>query len=326
MYMNSMFSSIKDSSQKRLDELRTAISTMSFPPSLKEKICIFACGSLGRLEMTEQSDLDLFFISDCDSINDKGQSISNISNLDKYRFFAQLDKINKSLHYIDPSKGGLYWDFTSKRNLLDIGSRVEDYNNSFTARMLLLLESKPLYNSAAYDELVKETVLKYFVDYEDYSDKFYPLFLMNDILRYWYTLTLNYEYRRDASEDVNKKYWKRLKLKYPRLITCFSMLACLYQEKISPEAVIQIVKMTPFERLELLAENNEKLKDVVSRIFTEYESYLELRKQGPEWWDMADHKREAFTRADTFHDIVLHDFMKIISETNPALRSSVDVY
>lgn len=324
--MNDLFRSTKDSSQKRLEELQKEIANIEFPPSLKDKICIFACGSLGRLEMTEQSDLDLFFISDFDISDEDGKHEKTAPNLDKYRFFAQLYEINRRLHYKDPSKGGIYWVFTSKRDMLDIGSRVEDYNNSFTARMLLLLESKPLYNSQMYDELVNETVEKYFVDYEDHSDKFYPLFLMNDIRRYWYTLTLNYEYRRDANDDGNKKYWKRLKLKYPRLLTCFSMLACLYQKRISPEMVVEIVKMTPFERLEMLARNNSDLESAVSDIFTQYEWYLKLREQGPEWWNDLSNKDNAFSRADDFHKTVLQKFMKPISEANPTLRDKVDVY
>lgn len=322
--MDMCFTKIKTTSQKRLEELQEEISKVELQDTLENKICVFACGSLGRLEMTEQSDLDLFFISNVDWT--EGQSEKSIPTLDKYLFFSQLYDINRRLHYKDPSKRGMYWEFISKRNLLDIGSREEDYNNSFTARMLLLLESKPLYNQLAYDNLIKETVGKYFVDYEDYSEEFYPLFLMNDILRYWYTLTLNYEYRRDASEDANKKYWKRLKLKYPRLITCFSMLACLYQERITPGDVVDFSKITPFERLELLAKKDENLREVVSSIFTEYEWYLELRKQGPEWWNDSKHKSEAISHAEGFHSLVVHDFMKKVSDSNPALRSRVDVY
>ena len=322
--MDMSFTKIKSTSQERLEELRKEISKIELQDTLENKICVFACGSLGRLEMTEQSDLDLFFISNVDWA--EGQTEMSVPTLDKYLFFSQLYDINRRLQYKDPSKRGMYWDFISKRNLLDIGSREEDYNNSFTARMLLLLESKPLYNQPAYDKLIKETVGKYFVDYEDYSDEFFPLFLMNDILRYWYTLTLNYEYRRDFSEDANKKYWKRLKLKYPRLITCFSMLACLYQEKITPDDVVHFSEITPFERLELLAQKDENLREVVTSIFTEYEWYLELRKQGPEWWNDPDHKSEAISRAEGFHSLVVHDFMKKVSDSNPALRSRVDVY
>ena len=203
--MSTTFENIRVESQKKLDELRNELKLAYPEGNLNNQICIYACGSMGRLEMTEKSDLDLFFVTEAIKVEDFA-----IANLDKYLFFSKLYEINSRLKYQDPSKGGIYWEFTPKENLLDIGSRQEDYNNSFTARMLLLLESKPLYNENAYKKIVKETIDKYFSDYTDYSDEFYPLFLMNDILRYWYTLTLNYEYRRDDSDDANKRYWKRL--------------------------------------------------------------------------------------------------------------------
>lgn len=319
--MSTTFEKIKAESQKRLDELRHELN-LAYPESeINNQICIFACGSLGRLEMTEKSDLDLFFVTESNESQD-----FTISNLDKYLFFSKLYAINSKLNYQDPSKGGMYWEFTPKENLLDIGSRQEDYNNSFTARMLLLLESKPLYNDKTYKKILKETIDKYFSDYTDYPNEFYPLFLMNDILRYWYTLTLNYEYRRDDKDDTNKRYWKRLKLKYARLITCYSMLACLYHKNISPEYVLRCVEMTPFERLNMLADEQENLKDIVLKIEEAYEWYLDLRKKGPEWWDVQQHKTDAMTQADNFHNLVVHNFMKCIADGNPALRNRADVY
>lgn len=319
--MSTTFENIRVESQKKLDELRNELRLAYPEGNLNNQICIYACGSMGRLEMTEKSDLDLFFVTE-----DNGFQDFTIPNLDKYLFFSKLYEINSRLKYQDPSKDGMYWEFTPKKNLLDIGSRQEDYNNSFTARMLLLLESKPLYNEKAYKKIVKETIDKYFSDYTDYSDEFYPLFLMNDILRYWYTLTLNYEYRRDDKDDVNKRYWKRLKLKYARLITCYSMLACLYQKNISPEYVLKSVEMTPFERLSMLADEREEIKDIVLKIETAYEWYLELRKKGPGWWGEPQNKVEAMTKADNFHNLVVHNFMKRIADGNPALRNRADVY
>ena len=300
--MSEIFESIKAESQNKLDQLRKELNIAYPKGDLNNRICIYACGSMGRLEMTEKSDLDLFFVTETTDSQD-----APIVNLDKYLFFSKLYEINKRLRYENPSNGGIYWVFTPKENLLDIGSRQEDYNNSFTARMLLLLESKPLYNDDAYNRIVKETINKYFSDYMDYNDQFYPLFLMNDILRYWYTLTLNYEYRRDDKDDANKRYWKRLKLKYARLITCYSMLACLYRKNISPEYVFECVEKTPFERLRMLADEREEIKDIVSKIETSYEWYLELRKQGPEWWDKPQNKTEALTKANEFHNLVVHN-------------------
>lgn len=315
---------IKIESKGKLTQLVSKLE-QAYPlgNSFHKKICVYACGSLGRLEMAENSDLDLFFII---MNSAKKEEKSLCSNLDRYNFFAKLHDIHKELGYKDPSKDGIYWDFISQNNLLDIGSREEDFNNSFTARMLLLLESKPLYNKKAYDRLVKLIVDKYFVDYKGHSSTFYPLFLMNDILRYWYTLTLNYEYRRDNNDSENDKNWKRLKLKYARLITCFSMVSCLYKPEITPEYVIDCIKMTPFERLNMLPSYFEEIDDIIKEIETKYKWFLELKKEDKEWWNIASNKKSAIENAESFHNIVVHELMNKLSCANPELRKRADSY
>jgi hypothetical protein len=309
---------INNNSELKLKQLKFKLKHAFSPNSdFYKNLCVYACGSLGRLELASNSDLDLFFIL----TNNK-----DCTNLDKYIFFAKLHKIHQDLGYKDPSKNGLYWDFISKEMLLDIGSRYEDFNNSFTARMLLILESKPIYNNRSYNYLLKSIINKYFIDYKDHSENFYPLFLMNDILRYWYTLTMNYEYRRDSCDDENKKNWKRLKLKYARLITCFSMLACLYKKGISPEYVITCVKMTPFQRLDMLCTHFSFISENVVKIKNEYEWFLNLKSESPEWWNYGDNKKEALIHADDFHKLVVHDLMKQLSLANPELQRKADFY
>lgn len=321
--MSLIMENIQIESQKKLEELKSELKT-AYPSKVKfnRSICVYACGSLGRHEMTQNSDLDLFFITMNSNI--KRESLV-CSNLDIYNFFANIYAINKKLGYQDPSKQGEYWAFISQNNLLDIGSRQEDFNNSFTARMLLILESKPIYNEKAYNQLILEIIGKYFIDFVDHSGEFYPLYLMNDILRYWYTLTLNYEYRRDSNDDENKKNWKRLKLKYARLVTCFSMLACLYKKNVSPDYVINCIKMTPFERLDMLSDFID-IKEIVRAIKNEYEWFLSLRKEKPEWWEIGSNKADALNHAYKFHDVVVHQLMRVLSESNPDLRNKTDFY
>ncbi len=313
---------IKLTSQENLRELKEAVNkAYSMDIDFNSHICIYTCGSLGRLEMTPSSDLDLFFIN----FNEKEKE-SVCSNIEKYLFFSNLYEINKNLKYSEPSKQGYYWDFISKSNLLDIGSNIEDYNNSFTARLLLILESKPIYNEELYNKLIVETVDRYFTDYSEHCDDFYPLYLMNDILRYWYTLTLNYEYRRDANDDDNKKNWKRLKLKFARLITCFSMLACLYKNNITKDYVIDCINKTPFERLNNLSKEIVGIEEIIKEIEKEYKWFLSLRNETPDWWGNDSNKNEAWKKADKFHEIVVNKLMGKVSKYNPGLRSKADIY
>lgn len=319
--MSTTFDLTVKKSKDKLEELIHELNVVFSDDADYRDICVYVCGSLGRQEITDASDLDLFFIANLNS--KEGYTVNNLL---KYRFFPRFLEVSKKLNYPMPSKQGAYWEFILKQDLLDIGSRQEDYNNSLTARMLLLLESKPIYNEKGYDALLTETVEKYFIDYPDYPDSFSPLFLMNDILRYWYTLTLNYEYRRDDKDSANIRNWKRLKLKYARLITCFSMLACLYKEKVDVQYVVKCAKLTPFERLHMLAEENEDIKEIVKDIREEYEWYLNLREEKSNWWDNPKHKDEAFTHAGCFHSFVIHKLMQALAKKNPDLYEKMDIY
>jgi hypothetical protein len=312
--------SAKKLSAKKLTQLTKKLSIVftekEFDKSFLENICVYVCGSLARYELVKNSDLDLFFIN---------SSNKEFSVLYKQLFFQKLYEINNQLGYKAPSKFGQFWDFTSKKNLLDIGSQLEDYNNSLTARLLLLLESKPIFNENLYNKIIEETVEKYFVDYGGHETDFVPMFLINDIFRYWYTLTLNYEYRRDNKDSQNDKCWKRLKLKYARLLTIFSFIACLFEKSITPEKVIEIIKKSPLERLDFVVADNEKLFNIVSDIKTKYDWFISLRSnEETSWWNSEDNRKLAFENADKFHNSVTHTFMNEIYKTNQTLRDKLD--
>lgn len=303
-------------SKDKLTSLKSSLATVY--DNKYKNVVVYVCGSLARYEMVESSDLDLFFIT-----NDK-KILS--SNLNKYTFFSKMYEISKNNNFEDPSKEGYYWEFIPQCNLLDIGSREEDFNNSFTARMLLILESKPLLNENKYENLLSIVLDKYFEEYSNHSGDFYPLFLMNDILRYWYTLTLNYEYRRDPSDSKNKRYWKRLKLKYARLLTCFSFVACLCSESTTKEDVIKFVHLTPFERLNYLTTIHPELSNIVVEIQREYAYYINLHSQNDTWWNDENNKEDAFKHAESFHSLLIHNLLKKVVEKNPSLQNKIDMF
>jgi len=309
-----------DFSNKKLDELITGLSASltkeEFKTDFLKNICVYACGSLGRCELSEKSDLDLFFIYN---------KQDSCSNLEKYRFFSKIYDVNKELGFKDPSKGGGFWDLISKENLVEIGSRNEDYNNSFTARLLLILESKPIFNIELYNNIVKDVVDAYFIDYKSHPSNFLPMYLINDILRYWFTLTLNYEHRRDDKDNKQTRYWKRLKLKFPRLLTCFSTLACLYKKDIKPEDVIELTSKTPLERLSFAAGENKKISSLVIEIEKKYNWFLSLTQENPSWWDIEENKKMAFKNADDFHELVVHKLLNEVSKGNIELKKRIEI-
>ena len=311
-----------------------------------DNVVVFVCGSLAREEMVKTSDLDLFFIdmnideNNCENNHDSIVSMEE-RYIDKYNFFSKLYRINREMGFSKPSKNGRFWRFISAKNLKDIGSQQEDYNNSFTARLLMLLEGKPLFNGEKYSCLVRSVVDKYFIDYEEHKTEFYPVYLLNDILRYWYTLTLNYEYRRDDKDDDDEKNWKRLKLKFARLLTCFSFIACLCQDGITKEKVENIINMTPIQRLKYLKEkfrdvevpNKENLFDVeiklfseiIDNIFIEYACFIKLHDEAQTKWSDKDIKAEVFYHADRFHNFLIHGLIGSLLENNNNLRKRIEL-
>ncbi len=297
------------------DEIQKRMLNSNVAPDFLGKVCIYACGSLGRKEISETSDLDLFFIYNSDE---------NISKLDEHNFFSALYEVNKKLNYSEPSKNGEYWKIHKIDDLLDIGSQQEDFNNSFTARLLLLLESTHLYNGDVYNIILEKSILSYFSDYEKHKKDFIPLFLVNDIKRYWYTLTLNYEFSRDKNEPKIKKYWKRMKLKYPRLLICYSTIACLYKKGISPDAVRSILTISPLERLDYLKSNYSVSESLIKDIKKEYNWFLSLTKLKKDWWEEKDNKETAFINANQFHELVVHKLMESVGNHNENLKLKFD--
>lgn len=310
-------------SQKMLIRLQEELSH-ALPEKYKNHgVCIYACGSLGRLEFGNASDLDAFYIVDSLKEGRNGP----IPKVDREEFFSVIRRINSMLDFPPPSKGGKYLVFTPREDLFDIGSQEEDSKNSYTARMLLLLESKPLYNKQVYDKLIEDVVDQYFIDYPDHTENFNPLYLMNDIKRYWYTLCLNYENRRNKNDDRAERYRKRLKLKFARRITCFSMLACLYKKGIDKSYVVTCTKMTPFERFEMLAKDNEELTAVLENIKQMYVHYLELKTHDTLWWEEdPNRKAVAFRDAGKFQRLINNGFMQRIACENPELLDLMDLY
>jgi hypothetical protein len=155
--------------------------------------------------------------------------------------------------------------------------------NTFTARLLLLLESRPLVGDAAYNRFVEAVVDAYWRDYKDHQTEFMPAFLANDILRMWRTFCVNYEARTRTApkkEKVKRKV-KNYKLKHSRLLTCYSALlylAALYSANrtVSPQDAMGMIRKTPTQRIEwLLGEGHAskaypKLKNILAR----YEDFL----------------------------------------------------
>jgi predicted nucleotidyltransferase len=278
-----------------------------FPTKIKRNLCVYVTGSYGRMEATNHSDIDLFFMSK----GSETHKTSKISIVDKALVDASVIKTCRRLEFPEFSGGGAYLNIHYLKDILsDLGSPLDDYRNYFTARMLLLLESQCITNQRVYEQCINEIIDRYFVDFPDHEKDFSPVFLVNDIHRFWRTLCLNYEHkrnRRGVSElDKNKSHLQNYKLKYSRLVTCFSMIIPILSIKggVCKDQICEFVYMTPMDRLDHVAREKTKLKTLVADIKSEYEYFQDnmnkCEDEALSWISIKDNRDEVFDRARTF--------------------------
>jgi predicted nucleotidyltransferase len=136
---------------------------------------IYATGSVGRLEASEYSDLDVFVISGALDQDPLGK-------LQGYELIADLIRTARQNEFPRFSRDGLFLTTHALTDILgEVGKPEDDYHNRFTARMLLLLESHCLYGSQAYDHTVARVLERYWPASEPSK---LPIFLINDLVRY----------------------------------------------------------------------------------------------------------------------------------------------
>ena len=250
------------------------------------KACVYSTGSFGRCEASSFSDLDLFIVGKKDGKpSPEGKEGSLLKRLDEICIKADLIEATRELNIPDFSGDGRYLTHYSVHEFTKtLGTPEDDVTNTFTARLLLLLESRPLLEPTVYREITEEVIAAYWRDYGDHKTDFIPAFLANDILRLWRTLCVNYEARteRVPEEEKAKGKLKNYKLKHSRLLTCYSGLLYLLatygsEHAVSPSNAMAMIGLTPTERLEELLKRPElaRAHDAIRKLLDQYELFLE---------------------------------------------------
>lgn len=253
-----------------MDELRRRLRANRYLNAYPN-LCIYASGSYARGEASEYSDLDLFFVHN----NVQGNPIVQEPNLKGIRVVsAVIREIEEGLEFPAPSNDGQFLNIARLTDILEhLGGSEDDYRNHFTARMLLLLESSPIYGPEDHEAIIASVLESYLRDYEDHAADFRPTFLVNDILRFWRTLCLNYEHRRnqvDNAQKVKQKI-KNFKLGFSRLSTCFATVSLLASyNHVDLEELRNVARLSPLDRLLSLA---DRQPDVIPALGAGLELY-----------------------------------------------------
>lgn len=294
--MDEIFALRSSYSLERINQLKDAITGLAAPIELPD-LTIFTVGSYGRLEASTHSDIDLFFVYG-QSEDSKAQRRTN-----ELRLFGRLIEKVEELDFPKLSNDAQYLQsHETKKVLKHLGSAIDDSRNYFTTRMLLLLESKPLYGDESYRNVMRAMLESYYRDYPTHENNFRPWFLLNDIMRFWKTLLLNYENKRNRGHDGAdpKPRTKNFKLKYSRATTCFATICAVgaSQGSVGPDEMLEIVSVTPRERLLKVAQDLPELQADVGAILEDYAWFLD--KTGLPTEDLENLFRDKESKAAMF--------------------------
>jgi hypothetical protein len=254
-----------------------------------DKACVYATGSFGRSEANSHSDIDLFIVSLSDDVDEHRTVRSRLSKLDEILLKAELIRVSQKLEFPPFSKDGQFLQqHTAWKLIKSTGDQYDDAENAFTARLLLLLESKPLIANDVHAKIINDVIAKYWSEFPRHIDHFMPAYLANDILRYWRTLCLNYEANtsNEALKNPVERKIKNYKLKHSRMLTCYSaLLALLFaftkNGTVTPTDVQKMVYQTPTQRIEWVAAEteNDDLVQVIKQLLDLYERFLDVTSQ-----------------------------------------------
>jgi hypothetical protein len=247
--------------------------------------CVYATGSFGRREASLHSDLDLFIVSKQLNLkSDKNQIM--LSRLSEICVKADLIKATRAMNIPDFDVDGKYLVHHPVNLLTEtLGKPEDDAINTFTSRLLLLLESYPLVEKTIHGEVIDDVIAAYCRDYAKHSDQFAPAFLANDILRLWRTFCVNYEARTERQPEARR--WRRktknYKLKFSRLLTCYSALIYLLftfqsNRTVHPADLRQMAGLSPTERLEEIQtkSHSDEIRNCIQALLEKYDNFLRV--------------------------------------------------
>lgn len=194
-----VFAKTKALSERGLDSMRHQATQMF---GGDQAIIIGVNGSYARREVTQGSDIDLFFLYDA---ADKREVIAK---QDAYR------ELLRSIGFKMPATDGVFSEPLSVSVLSEMIGGMDDSNMQITRRMLLLLEGEWVYNKDSFDN-ARERLLKQYVP-DNLRKEQICLFLLNDVIRYWRTICVDFEYK--VQNDGKPRAIRLIKLRFSRMM------------------------------------------------------------------------------------------------------------
>ena len=238
-----IFDDVIAESERGLTKIRSAAQS-TFSDS--DKIIIGVNGSYARREATVGSDVDLFFLYR-DIAEPQAKEM-----LDDFRSKLESSRFKNSTEE-GPFTEPLLIDSIYE----NIGGKKDD-NTQITRRMLLLLEGEWIFNKELLDSTRNKVLERYIHD--NLTEKQISLFLLNDVIRYWRTICIDFEHKvKDRTAKDKKDYCLRLiKLRFSRKLLFFAGVLAISttyglssEEKI--KKLIEVLAKPAIERVRFIA-------------------------------------------------------------------------
>ena len=230
--MNSTYEKTTEASNAALEALRKSLAPIVPPDAVA-----LTCGSYARREATIGSDLDFYVL------------VPELEQAEP----AWFDDAKAAIMQIvtkPPAAGGAFESLISKEEILANFGGDKDVNKTITRRMLNLLEGEYLTNEAAFKDIRRQIIARYVS--ETREDHHISQYLLNDIIRYWRTITVDYAFKTQEAD----KPWaiRNIKLVFSRkLIYASGLFSVAMTADRSQQAKIDILEelfsMTPLDRL-----------------------------------------------------------------------------
>lgn len=180
-----------------------------------------------------------------------------------------------------------------------------DTNRNLTRRMLLLLESRELASDIHAD--CWKTVLERYLRFGIKNNR-PPRFLLNDLVRYWRTICVDFEGKhRDTGGEDPKWVTRNAKLRTSRKLLfaggLIPILLChLRREDEMRGFLTSWLTATPSDRLAAAFLHYEAIDEGV-RTFAAYDRWIAIMQDGAKRTELKELRAATRDRSDLWHDI-----------------------
>jgi predicted nucleotidyltransferase len=243
-------------------------------------------GSFARGELTPGSDIDWSLL------------IDGPADPEHLRIVREVGRHLDSLQLREPGTTETFGTQASSHELIQYIGGLNDTNQNLTRRILLLLESRAVTNSIVRDRVLRGVLNRYIVSDASVSwytrpDQVIPRFLLNDIVRFWRTLAVDYAAKRWEQAD-RKWALRNVKLRMSRkllfvsgLLLCFSFELHPPEDReeilsdtamMSPRLADFLLRQSSLTPLDLLSRELLRVgrSEVVTDVMDSYDAFLSL--------------------------------------------------